>query len=81
MVVEVLSESTSTYDRTMKSQRYAALGIDHYWIVDEADRTVECYRRVGAVYDTGARHTGDTTFVHPDFADLRIDTARLWAEP
>ncbi len=81
LVVEVVSESTSIYDRTTKSRRYAALGIDHYWIVDEATETVECYRRVEATYETVGRYSGNRTFAHPDFPDLVIDTAPLWTEP
>ena len=81
LVVEVLSESTSTYDRTTKSRRYAALGIDHYWSVDEVTEAVECYRRVEASYETVARHGGNRTFTHPDFPGLTVDTTPLWLEP
>jgi Uma2 family endonuclease len=34
IVVEVLSPSSSRYDRTMKRSRYAEAGIPQYWIVD-----------------------------------------------
>ena len=34
LVVEVLYPSSSRYDRTMKSSRYAEAGIPQYWIVD-----------------------------------------------
>jgi Uma2 family endonuclease len=81
VVVEIVSESTSSYDRTTKSRRYAALGVDHYWIVDPSQQAVECYRRRDAAYETVARHTGSRTFVHPDFPGLAIDTAPLWTEP
>jgi Uma2 family endonuclease len=81
LVVEVLSSSTSAYDRTTKSSRYAALGINHYWIVDEVTLSVECYRRGEAGYEAVARHTGNTTFSHPDFTGLSIDTTPLWIEP
>ena len=32
LVVEVLSPSTCAYDRTTKAKRYAALGIQHFWL-------------------------------------------------
>ena len=81
LVVEIISESTSSYDRTTKSRRYAALGIDRYWIVDDAQRSVECYRRHGAAYVTVARHTGARRFDHPDFPGLTVDMTPLWTEP
>jgi Uma2 family endonuclease len=34
LVVEVLSPSTSRFDRTLKRQLYAELGIPSYWLVD-----------------------------------------------
>ena len=42
LVVEVLSATTTVYDRTTKSLRYAALGLPHYWIVDRESRRLEC---------------------------------------
>lgn len=81
LVVEVLSESTSLYDRTTKSRRYAALGVDHYWIVHLDGRALECYRRNGERYETVARVGGDAKLRHPDFPDLVVHTAPLWTEP
>ena len=34
LAVEILSPSTRERDRDLKAKRYAALGIEHYWIVD-----------------------------------------------
>ena len=38
LVVEILSPSTTRQDRTVKAQRYAALGIVHYWMADPEGR-------------------------------------------
>lgn len=81
LAVEVLSPGTAQYDRTTKSRRYAALGIEHFWIVDIDNQVVEIYRRSGERYVDIARVRGGASFEHPDFAGLTIDTAALWTEP
>jgi Uma2 family endonuclease len=41
LVVEVLSPSTSLYDRTTKADTYAALQIGELWLVDTVKKTIE----------------------------------------
>jgi Uma2 family endonuclease len=79
LVVEVLSPTTTAYDRTTKAQRYAALGIPHYWLVDPETRTVECFRRQEAAYQLVGAFGPDATLTHPDFPGLRLDLAALWS--
>lgn len=43
LVVEVLSPSTAKYDRGHKKDVYEKCGVQEYWIVDPANRTVEQY--------------------------------------
>ena len=43
LVVEVLSPSTSRYDRVLKFSRYAEAGISQYWIVDPPAPSVEVF--------------------------------------
>ena len=43
LVVEVLSPSTSKYDRGKKMQAYARAGVKEYWIISPLARTVEVY--------------------------------------
>ena len=78
LVIEVLSPTTTVYDRTTKAQRYAALGIPHYWIVDPEARTIECFRRHEAAYHPAGSFGPDGTLTHPDFPGLRLDPAPLW---
>jgi Uma2 family endonuclease len=40
LVVEILSPSTATRDRILKTHRYAAAGIRHCWLVDVENRTI-----------------------------------------
>jgi len=81
LVIEVLSPGTAQYDRTTKSRRYAALGIQHFWIVDIDNQVVEIYRRSDGRYEDIARVRGGASFDLPDFPGLTIETAPLWAEP
>ena len=78
LVVEILSPAITTYDRTTKAQRFAALGIPHYWIVDPETCAIECFRRHEATYRLiGSFGPGDT-LTHPDFPGLRLGLATLW---
>jgi Uma2 family endonuclease len=43
LVVEVLSPSTSRYDRVLKFSRYAEAGISQCWIVDPRAPSVEVF--------------------------------------
>lgn len=45
LVVEVLSKSTARRDRTTKRAFYARIGVPEYWIVDQAARVIERWRR------------------------------------
>jgi Uma2 family endonuclease len=41
LVVEVLSPSTETRDRTAKAKRYATFGVREMWLVDPDRKTIE----------------------------------------
>jgi len=47
LVVEILSDSTAHRDRGIKRERYAAYGVEEYWIIDINAKQVEVYRRIG----------------------------------
>jgi Uma2 family endonuclease len=78
LVVEVLSPSTETHDRTVKSRRCAALGLRHYWIVDPAAKRLECYREAAGAYALVVQGEGDERTTHPDWPGLTISLADLW---
>jgi hypothetical protein len=67
LVIEVLSPATGAYDRTVKSQRCAALGVDHYWIADPATGRAECHRREGRLYRLVISAGIEHTLTHSDF--------------
>ncbi|MCL2349978.1 MAG: Uma2 family endonuclease [Defluviitaleaceae bacterium] len=43
LIVEVLSFSTSRYDKGHKKKIYGKAGVKEYWIVDTKNRTIEVY--------------------------------------
>ena len=78
LLIEILSPSSADYDRTVKAQHYAALGVPHYWIVDPEARTVECYRLVRARFVLRASGRDQESLTVPDFPDLTIPLGTLW---
>lgn len=67
------------YDRVKKGNRYAALGLPHYWILDPDARRLECYRLVEGAYALVAGAAGHASVDHPDFPGLTIDLRPIWA--
>lgn len=78
VAVEILSPSTRDQDRGVKSRRYAALGITHYWIVDPEESRIECYRAEGSGYTLVVQGQGKTVLSHPDWPDLTLIPDHLW---
>ena len=78
LVVEVLSPTTATYDRSTKAHRFAALGVRHLWLVDPDARRIECHRREGADYRLVVSAGPGDALAHPDFPTLSIPLAPLW---
>ncbi len=78
LLVEVCSPSTVTYDRTTKSQRYAALGVAHLWFLDPDGHRLECFRLEAGIWRPVVEGDGDRTVEHPDWPDLAIRLGDLW---
>jgi Uma2 family endonuclease len=79
LVVEVLSPSTEKYDRLKKGNRYAALGLPHFWILDPSARRLECFRLEAGSYRLAASAEGDCSLAHPEFPGLSLDLTAIWA--
>ena len=78
IIVEILSPSTRLRDRKLKAERYAALGVPHYWIVDPVAKSLECYRLESARYTTVLTAKSPARVTHPDWQGLTIDLAAIW---
>lgn len=79
LLVEVLSPSTTAYDRVTKGRRYAVLGIPHFWIVDPVGRRIECYKSTAGMSRLVAEGGAPGTLRHPDFEGLLIDLDAIFA--
>ncbi|HET9298456.1 MAG TPA: Uma2 family endonuclease [Candidatus Polarisedimenticolaceae bacterium] len=78
VVVEILSPSTRKRDLGIKAERYAELGVPHYWIVDPENEKVACFRLQDGSYRLIAEAAGTTTLAHPDWDGLVLDLGALW---
>ena len=47
------------YDRVKKGNRYAVLGLLHYWILDPSARRLECFRLEDGSYGLVTPAEGD----------------------
>jgi len=59
LIVEVLSPSTTTYDRATKLPVYAEAGVPEVWLIDPQAKTVEVLKLQGKKYFVEATHAGD----------------------
>lgn len=78
VAVAINSPSNRSLDRKIKFERYAANGVEHYWMLDPIAETMECYRLVEAQYVLDALGTGEERLDVPAFPGLTIDLSVLW---
>ena len=78
LIVEILSPTTRARDRKLKAERYAMLGVRHYWIVDPKRRTIECYRLEGTHYVPVIAAESPSCLIHPNWPGMTIDLAAIW---
>jgi Uma2 family endonuclease len=78
LIVEVVSPAKPHLDRDIKARRYAAHGVERYWLVDPVARRLECLRLTDGLYAATASGTGDAMLGVPDVPALRVDLQRLW---
>ncbi len=78
-VCEVLSPSTEVHDRAEKMPFYARAGVEHAWLVDPVERTLEAFRRDGGVFRPIGTWRGDARVRVEPFDAIEIDLAPVWA--
>jgi Uma2 family endonuclease len=80
LVVEVLSPSTGRKDRLQKMRVYQEARVQHYWLVDPLEKTLECFAWHNGVYALIASGMDEDVVEHPDFAGLSITLRALWSK-
>jgi Uma2 family endonuclease len=79
MVLEILSPSTSSRDKTVKFKRYLRAGVREYWIVDPMDRTLTVHILDGEHYRTATYGDDEKAPVHV-LEDCIIDLAEVFGK-
>jgi len=79
LVVEILSPSTSRYDRVTKFNEYLHAGVREYWIVDPDDNTLNVHRLRDGAYVTDAYTDTDVATVQV-LPGCEIELSRVFQE-
>ncbi len=77
-VCEILSPSTSGWDRTHKLPVYARERVGYAWLVDPDARTLEVYCLAGGSWRLVAAHGGDERVFPEPFAAVEFDLSEWW---
>ncbi len=78
LAVEVLSPSTSRKDRFQKMRIYQKTQVQHYWLVNPMEKTLECFVLRDGIYALIASGMDEDLVEHPDFTGLKIELGNLW---
>lgn len=80
LVVEIVSPSTSAYDRVTKAQVYARYGVSYYWVVDPEIIVVEEFRLERGIFMLIRSWENEEIFMPEIFPGLRVDLQKLWKQ-
>ena len=75
---EVLSQSTSRIDRVKKLPIYKEHGVQHVWLVNPVDRTLEVLRLESDRWVVAGNYAGDDVVRAEPFEAVDIELATLW---
>lgn len=79
LLVEILSPSTASRDRTLKLNTYAQAGVPHYWIVDPKAKTLEVFHLSGNCYQVVAALDEGGTYEAGELEGLKFELKELFA--
>jgi Uma2 family endonuclease len=77
-VCEVLSPTTSRFDRTKKLPAYARAALAHLWVLDPIAETLEAYRLEDARWTLLGTHGGDDLVRAEPFEGVEVRLGRIW---
>jgi len=80
LVIEVISQGSSIYDRNTKAETYAALGVKELWLVDETEQTVELRTLQGARYDEGRVFEKEDAIESSVITGLTIEVKKIFED-
>ena len=79
-ICEVLSKSTEDFDREEKMPVYAREGVQHAWLIDPIERTLEVHTLgAGGVWGEPVTHRDVARVRVTPFEAIELDLSVLWA--
>lgn len=78
-ICEILSPRTARLDRIRKLPIYARHGVQHAWLIDPDQRTLEAYQLSGSQWLLIGSHAEDEVVRVPPFDAVELPLDRLWA--
>ena len=78
LVVEILSPSTASLDRTTKRDLYARHGVQEYWIVDPPARTVVIMLLRDGRFEVIGRYGREDALTSPTFPGLTVGLGKIF---
>lgn len=78
LIVEILSPTTASMDRTAKMQLYARYGVPHYWLVDPEAEALEAYELAEGAYELKADLSASADYYPAPFPGLVVPLKELW---
>ena len=79
LVVEIISPYNTRKDRLQKMRIYQKAQIENYWLVDPAEKTLECFAFRDDIYALLAAGMDEDVLEHPGFKGLSIALGELWS--
>lgn len=80
LIVEIQSPSSGRKDRLQKMRIYQEEKVQHYWLVNPAEKTLECFALHEGVYALVASGMEEEIVLHPEFSGLSIPLKNLWSK-
>jgi Uma2 family endonuclease len=77
-VCEVLSPSSVRMDKVLKSIKYAEAAIEHYWLIDPEQKTLEVRKLEKQKWLISASFEGSEKVRAEPFEAVEIDLGNLW---
>jgi Uma2 family endonuclease len=79
-VCEILSPSTTSFDRSKKVAVYARAEVRWAWLIDPLARTLEVLKLENGRWTILATHAGDEVVRAEPFEAIELELAALWGE-
>ncbi len=78
LVVEILSPSTASLDRTVKRSLYAEHGVREYWIADPAAQTIAVMLLRDGRFEVVGAYGREDVLASPTLAGLALDLSKVF---